>query len=451
MLHEKENMKKLLFFLPLFAALAYSQEPVPRTYFGMILHCCGVNGMAPRVREAWPSVPFGSLRLWDSRTLWLQINPSQGVYDWKTLDSWLDHAAEHDEDVLYTFGGIPTWASGHPTDTQTCKSWRTPGSCYPPSDLREDGSGTDQTFKDFVTAIARHAHGRIKYWEAYNEPENLFFWDGTMAQLVRMTQDMRDIVKSVDPGAVVVSPGNGWVDPHPETGKSNWNGVTWITKYLEAGGAKYIDVLATHAYLIGTCPTGSWDLSVIPTRTQALRKIMQKNGIGDLPIWSTEGSWGAVRNKPKTTCVTDPDMQMANVGQYYISMWAAGYKRVYWYAWNDADVGNLSTEDGRPTAAGKAYGEVMNWMVGATLTGCDTSKNQTKCTFTRPDGSQYLALWDNTQTCGNGNCTSSPMKVDANYIDYLDLGGGKTKIQNSTVAVGMKPIWLEAPAGGKRK
>jgi hypothetical protein len=90
-------------------------------------------------------------------------------------------------------------------------------------------------------------------------------------------------------------------------------------------------------------------------------------------------------------------------------------------------------------------------MVGSTLTGCNKAKNQTSCTFTHPDGSQYLAMWDATQTCSNGNCATTPVKVDAQYVDYLDLAGGKTKIEKNTVPVGMKPIWLEAPGGGKKR
>ena len=131
-------------------------------------------------------------------------------------------------------------------------------------------------------------------------------------------------------------------------------------------------------------------------------------------------------------------------------MWAAGIKTAYWYAWNDHLTGVLWDEETGITPAGKAYGEVYRWMVGATLTGCNKSKSQTSCTFTRPDGSQCLAMWDASQTCSNGNCATTPAKVEAQYVDYLDLAGGKTKIQNSTVPVGMKPIWLEAPSGGKK-
>jgi hypothetical protein len=457
----RNNVRKFLLLSLLVSAVwSYAQEPVPSNFFGMDLHCCAINGTA-KAKEPWPSVPLGSIRLWDSATMWFQLNPSPGVYNWEVLDSWLDHAEAHHQEVIYTFGGIPTWASGDRNDPK-CKSWNTPGSCHPPADISDSGSGSNQAFKDFVTAIARHAHGRIKYWEVWNEPHNLFFWHGSMEQMVRMTQDLRSIVKGIDPDAVIISPGTGWDDPHPETGKSDWNGTIWTDRYLAAGGKKYIDVVATHAYLHGQCPTGYFDSDQIAVRAKNFHEIMKRNGIGDMPLWSTEGSWGPVSK----FCTADPDMQVAFVGQYHIAIWAAGIKRVYWYSWNDSTgVGVLWDQSERPPHAGEnygkmfngirpagtAYGEVSQWMVGATSSGCSKNKSQTSCPFTRPDGSEYLALWDSAQTCAQGSCTTTTAKVDPMYVDYLDLAGGKTKIQNSTVPVGLKPIWLEAPGGSKRK
>src|SRR3982750_4557233 len=40
----------------------------------------------------WPTVPFGGLRLWDTSTGWAQINTSEGVYDWSTLDAFASAA-----------------------------------------------------------------------------------------------------------------------------------------------------------------------------------------------------------------------------------------------------------------------------------------------------------------------------------------------------------------------
>jgi hypothetical protein len=271
-----------------------------------------------------------------------------------------------------------------------------------------------------------------------------------MPQIVRMTADLREIAKSADPDALIVSPGTGWLNPHEANGKSDWNPLRWTDDYLAAGGKKYIDVVGIHGYLRGECPSGRYDSRQIESRTDAVRKVLKKNGIPDMPIWSTEGSWGGVER----VCTSDPDLQVAFVGQYYIMGWAANLKRMYWYAWNDGATGTLWNRDTeRLQPSGKAYDIVYHWMVGATLTGCNTEKSQTSCTFTRPDNSQYLALWDGSRDCSNGNCPTTPVKVDPKYEDYLDLGGGKTKIENNTVPVGMKPIWLEAPAAspGKKK
>lgn len=454
----RNSLKKLLLLLfVVIAGLAFGQETVPGTFFSMDLHCCGMI----RGRQPWPTVPFGGMRLWDSGVMWLQINPSRGVYDWESLDGWLHVAETHHVDVLYTFGGIPSWASGDVEDPK-CREWHTPGSCHPPSDLREDGSGTDQTWKDFVTAIAQHAHGRIKYWELWNEPHNLFFWNGTMAQMVRMAQDLRTITKSIDPEAVIVSPGTAWENLHPETGKPAWNGLIWTDQFLAAGGKNYIDVVATHGYLHGQCPGGSFDANQIEIRTGLVRSIMQKNGVANMPLWSTEGSWGPITK----FCTADPSMQTAFVGQYYISAWVAGFKRVYWYAWNDTNVGALYDDPDpyrpRPAGeaygqvfdgvrpAGQAYGEVYRWMVGTTAEGCKQTKSLTSCRFSRPNGAQYLAMWDSSQSCSDGNCSTVTVNVDPMYIDYLDLSGRKTTIRN-TVPVGTKPIWLEAPPPGSSK
>jgi len=427
--------------LPFIIATVFAQEPVPSTFFGMHAH----NGVLRK--QPWPSASFGTIRLWDTGTRWIDLEPQPGHYNWNELDRWLDAAEAHHLEVLFTFGGIPAWATGDINDPK-CKApgkkLIVPGSCHPPADLREDGSGTDQTWKEFVTALVQHAHGRIKYWEVWNEPHNLFFWHGTMPQIVRMTQDLRTIAKASDPNALIISPGTGWENNHPDNRKPDWNPLYWTEDYLAAGGSKYIDAVGIHGYLRGECPSGYYDSTQIPVRTDNVRKVMKKNGAGDLPIWSTEGSWGPASKR----CTSDPDMQTAFVGQYYIQGWASGVKRMYWYAWNDGDTGMLwNKETERLQPAGKAYDIVYHWMVGATLTGCDTDKKQTTCNFTR-DTSQYLAIWDGAQTCSSGNCTTHPVKVDAKFVDYLDLDGGKIKIENGTVPVGLKPIWLEASSGG---
>jgi hypothetical protein len=80
---------------------------VPGTFFGMLMNhaVVGVPPLTP-----WPSVAFGSVRLWDTGCAWTALNPHRGVYDWSTLDPWLAWAPEHGVDLLYTFGQTPPWA-----------------------------------------------------------------------------------------------------------------------------------------------------------------------------------------------------------------------------------------------------------------------------------------------------------------------------------------------------
>jgi len=56
------------------------------------------------------------------------------------------------DDVMFTFAGTPAWASSNPTDT-FCDNGT--GGCYLPSDINLDGSGTNQTLVDAITAT-RH-------------------------------------------------------------------------------------------------------------------------------------------------------------------------------------------------------------------------------------------------------------------------------------------------------
>src|SRR3954466_11740768 len=89
----------------LIATTAFAGD-VPSTFFGLhILHA--VNGSTP-----WPTDQFGGLRLWDSGVDWHEIETSRGVYNWSNFDKWMSLAQQHNVDVVYTFGRVPSWANG---------------------------------------------------------------------------------------------------------------------------------------------------------------------------------------------------------------------------------------------------------------------------------------------------------------------------------------------------
>lgn len=330
-----------------------SAAQTPPWFFGMSM-TAGVTLLEP-----WPNgakgccnVQFGGMRLWDSGVPWYVLNPSSGVYDWTTLDKWISLGQQNGIDILYTFGELPSWASSDPTD-QYCSGYpQDPGSCDPPNDLNSDGTGTDQHWKDFVTAIVTHAAGRIHYWETWNEASNAGRqgvkgagqWKGTIAQMVRMAQDARKIIRGLDSTAVILSPSTTITDN------------VWLTKYLAARGGNFADAMAFHGYVYeGSAPVPETLISLLQGYRQVLKKYRQDSK----PSFDTEASWGITRN----TGLTDPDEQAGFASRFYLLHRKAAVQRFYWYEW-DGTAGTLWSPADVAVANGGSTNNTINVLSG---------------------------------------------------------------------------------------
>ena len=383
--------------------------------------------------QPWPSVQFKGIRLWDSNTAWLNLNPAQGQYDWSDLDQWLALAGSGNNTVLYTFAGVPQWASSKPDD-HICLIG--PGSCDPPKDLNADGSGPDQLWKDFVSALADHnANGsaaHISYWEMWNEPHNNFFWNGTYAQLVRMVGDAYAILKAADPNAVILSVTVGWQAKAP---------MQWFTGYVNAGGGRYIDKISCHGYSKNGGkygPPENMVADLVPYRAS-----LKALGLGDREIWDTEANWGP-------GLLQNSDLQAAWLARFYLLHISEGIPRQYWFMWNSTTTGlwQQNAKDhsrpGKLLKPGIAFSEVSNWVVGATMSqSCSNSGTIWTCPFTRSGGYQALAVWDTADTCQQNQCQTTNYQFSGNYVNYLTLDGTQVNISGDTVPIGAKPILLQ--------
>src|SRR5579872_1714116 len=318
--------------------------PVPPTLFGMHMTGGMVNG------EPWPvdhicmhppgCDGFAGVSLWDSAVPWTVLNPAADLYDWRFLDIWMNHAAANNVDLLYTFGDTPQWASSVPNDWYCADP---PGTCDPPSDLNPDGTGTNEHFKTFVRAIATHVRGRIHYWEVWDEANNngevngkrtlgRGRWVGTIAQLLRMARDARQIILSIDPTAVILSPSGG-IETAP--------GLSWFDQYFSKGGGEYADVIAFHGYVQGYTKGLPVPENLIPMLDAAgrFRSILAKYRQNHKPLFDTEASWGVSQN----TGLTDPDMQAGFVTRFYLVHQSENVARFYWYEWDNLGAGTLWT------------------------------------------------------------------------------------------------------------
>ena len=392
--------RKLILLLPFFCVLtvvAPAQSQTPAAFWGMHIQS-GVLSSQP-----WPSVPMGSIRLWDTNTTWNDLEPSKGVYTWSNLDGYLALAQAHSVDVLFTFGGTAEWAASG----SSSQCGYGPGSCFPPSNM--------QDWDDFVTALVAHSAGRIKYWELWNEPNEPLFYSGDIPTLVTMAQHAYNIIKSGMPTAIVLSP--GITEP---------NGGSYLNLYLSAGGVSYLDIVAFHGYPSYSsygAPEG------VITILNEMRSAMSSNGISSTPIWDTEGSWGLDTN------LSSYAQGAGYLARLTILQWSNGVSRFYWYAWNDTATGTLWTNGGGINAAGVAYGQVYGWLVGSTLSSpCTMASDSTwTCSLTRSSGDQAQVVWN--------SATTKSYAPASQYTQYVDLAGNMNPI-NGSLAIGNSPILL---------
>jgi hypothetical protein len=435
------------------------------------------------VSTPWPTIGFGAFRIFSDLNpgiaRWAQINKENGTYDFTLLDTWLAELYAHGvTNVVYTVSQVPKWASSNPTDT-ACDFATSPpvyGGCDLPTDLNPDGSGSDATYINFVTALAQHVndptylqtHAHIQYWEPWNEwyrnnivdtsPQVFISVRATYAQMVRMTEDARCIIagtgsingvpctaSAIDPSAKIVSPSNGGQNccgsPMVFQNFLYCNGtgpnapIPGSDCSTGSRGSDAVDIINTHFYEALGLPPENLARNV-GQYTKLLRPI-------DLakPLWSTEGSWG------NDSAVTDPDIQASWVARYYLIGWSSGLAQMYWFAYDSPHFGQLWTAGAGLNKAGVAYGETYNWIVGSTLTTpCSAAGTVWSCGFTLANGNAAEAIWDTSQTCLGGNCSTSNQNISSAWKSYQDLAGSNNAIPNGTVPVGIKPILLTSSA-----
>jgi len=354
---------------------------VPSAYFGM--------HMWSQALPSWPGVGFSQLRLWDSQVAWNQIATSRGTYNWSKFDTWINVAQQHNVGLMYSFGHTPAWSNSAGSGTK------------PPDNL--------QDWDDFVRAAVTRSAGRIKVWEIWNEPNASNFWTGTTAQLVTMAQRAYNIIKGVDPNAIVVS-------AVPQ-GSSAYQ---WMDGYLAAGGGAYADVIAFHGYVNPNSVESS-----LNTLINNMQSVMAKYGQQNKPLWNTEASWGQNSN------YSDYNAE-ASITARMLLLQYPKVARFYWYGWDQSTWGTLWWWTGGIRPAGTAYNEVHRWMAGNTMKACTASGTVWTCDITRPDGSTGRVVWNSA-----GSSTYS-----TNFTKYHTIAAGSGSVSGS-VSIGTAPNLLD--------
>ena len=322
----------------------------------------------------WPSAPFGALRLWDNGTAWSQIELEPGVYKWDNLEGALENASSKGmTDVLMVLGTTPEWNATEVNETD----YPQPGAASAPKDLK--------AWDAWVTEVATRYKGRISAYQIWNEANLKNFWNGTPEEMAELTKRAYDIIKKIDPDALVVSasPTTRLTGPFDK----------FFPAYLTALGEKGwpIDVVGVHTY-----PAADGD----PTdRGVAIKKVQDylsaAGAPADLPLWDTELNYGLAGPGDLPKQEITGARAAGWVVRTYIDDLRYGVDRSYWYIWTPRPYDLLGIQAFPGSDAEQGFFALDSWVVGAEFGGCEDASGVVTCSFTK-DGAKSIVAWSET-------------------------------------------------------
>lgn len=387
-------------------------------------------GMGAVASSDLPKVNYGVLS--HPPLAWTAIEgTARGTYDFGSTDQFVNGAPKDANGVAQVdlvFGWTPGWAVASHTRCLTQNNGIV--ICTVPPDNLQD-------WTDFITEVASHYNGinapQVAYYEIWNEANAPSFWTSSVTNMIAMAKIAYPILKQ-NKYSQVLTPSVAW---YP-------SGTGWMTKYLSGGGDLVADGVSFHGYPEKTgkgiklpVPLPESPVSTnaaIQTMIGDYRTVANANGMSGKPLVTTEGGWGV-------NGVSDPDMQAAWITQYEIlQAGVAAQDNLLlqtWYTWGHASSGTIETLQGQPTPAALAYDEVMTWLVGTAPTPCKGSGNIWTCGV-----GVNLIVWDASQTCSSGVCTTGSYTPPQGFMKYVDLTGAVHTI-SGTIALGVKPILME--------
>ncbi|MEV4601869.1 hypothetical protein AB0K15_31270 [Amycolatopsis sp. NPDC049253] len=179
---------------------------------------------------------------------WSQVEPRPGEYDWTAVDTLLAQLGG-DEEVWLTVCSSSPWATKVPTDF------------LPPSPAHDPAA-----YRRFVRELVRHCAGRVKFWQCDNEPSNTgLLWAGTAEEYVGQLEVLHDVVREVDPAALVVLGGCGYDVLASEPGSEPRR----FFDHLVSAGREHFDVFSVHLY---------GDPLTVPSSVDQARAMMAAHG-----------------------------------------------------------------------------------------------------------------------------------------------------------------------------
>jgi hypothetical protein len=480
---------------------------IPTTFVGISVNSSTANIPPSGTR-------FGLIRLWDTPgTSWPAMQTASGTTlttAGKTalatvLANAYSNSPSNGAVGMYTLSRTPYWALSTTNQSDTAcnyynaTTWNNgtgpiivaPGQCDMPTDLNADGSGTNLTWRNWITALATYlntlttaaGYAQVQYFEAWNEFDRSnsltgnsatsgLSYQGTYAQLLRLTEDARCILTGSStvyihnyPSAnsstqcssttwtgqsVGLIPTAQVLSPSSHAQGTNWATPTGLVKnFLYCNnsprtgtncnwgsglnwGSSAVDIINFHMKPGNEVPgTGKTDPEdEMATEYSHATGILNSTDLAK-PLWDGEAGYSGNGWTPATGGDVDlspyPDQQAAFVARYMLIQWSLGIQNFNWYQWDNSN--NL---DGTDSDARTAYSEVSHWMLTRTMnsSGCAiVSGSLWSCTLTKGTWTGKV-FWDTSSTY---NCQGSDPTACTTYS--YNVGGSGWTLTRTALGV----------------
>ena len=369
-------------------------KPVPAAFFGTTV---GTNS------GAMPGFRVGSVRFWDTRTRWANIEPRKGRFDWSALDRMVDGATRAGLPMVYTMGITPAWAapdgprSAYDDDSRTA----------PPRDLAD--------WDRYVRAVVSRYRGRIGAYEIWDYANTPYHYTGDVSTLVELTRRASAIIRRTDPHATVVCPSMGelW---KPE-------GRRYLARFAALKGYRHCDAAAVKLH--PREPHGRPE--EMTDQADHINRTMHEQGV-HLPMWATGPDHSIPTGKP----LGEEDANNFAV-RFYLAGLYARYARMYFYTWGIRGLPLvLQVEGSEPTRAARFVHQLQEWLNGARIRSCGQGRadglpdDVWQCRFKLGTGDEGAVRWS-----VKGSATMR-LETGAYRMDHLD---GRVMTVHGGVAV----------------
>lgn len=335
-----------------------------KAYFGAHVHNTDKQ-------RNWPDIPLGSLRLWDTRTGWLHVEPQRGNWQFDRLDEFVEWAESRGVKVVLPLGITPRWASARPNEEGAYGA----GTAAEPAEL--------DTWRNYVRTVATRYRGRVDAYEISNEATEKSFYSGSIAMMVELIRTASQEIRKTDPLAKIVLPSGVGLDQRLE----------WPAQLLAAGAGPHVDAIAYHLYHGASPP------ETLITPVRRLRSSIAASGYGKLELWNTEsGYWmpneTASWSQWERNWKVSEETAQAYLPRDLLLVRAMGFERFFTYAWDNTKMGMINplTRKHRPLAG--VFGQSISMLLRSTLHRCDRDvQGIWQCQLTAANGKRQIAMW----------------------------------------------------------